>query len=87
MNTADWIGFIGVGILLLAFLLNLLNKIPQNGFAYVGLNAAGAALAGLASVLIHYTPFIILEAVWTMVSLVTLGNLIFKKSPSQQRES
>jgi hypothetical protein len=83
MEPADWIGSAGVFILLVAFLLNLLNKISQNGYAYVTMNLVGAALAGLASVMIHYTPFVILEAVWVMVSLVTLINIFLKRKAGQ----
>ena len=72
MTVADWIGSVGVSILLIAFLLNLLKKIAPDSIAYVLMNLIGALLAGLASVMIHYTPFIILEAVWVLVSLVTL---------------
>jgi hypothetical protein len=83
MAPADWIGSAGVFILLVAFLLNLLNRISQNGYAYVTMNLVGAALAGLASVMIHYTPFVILEAVWVIVSLVTLINIFLKRRAGQ----
>ena len=78
LNINDWIGFIGVAILLAAFLLNLLNKLDKNSMAYILLNIVGAGMACLASWLIHYIPFVILEATWTIVSL---GALIgyFKK--------
>jgi hypothetical protein len=82
MDFADWIGFIGVSILLVAFLLNLLRKISQDSVLYVFLNFIGAAMAGIASVLIDYVPFIILEAVWTLVSLVSLLRLLFQKKPN-----
>ncbi len=78
MTLADWIGSIGVSTLLIAFLLNLLKKIAQDSVAYVLMNLIGALLAGLASVLIHYTPFIILEAAWVLVSLITLINILRK---------
>jgi len=71
MNFADWIGFVGVSILLLAFLLNLLKRISQDSQAYIALNFFGAGLACVASILIEYFPFIILEGVWTLVSLVS----------------
>ncbi len=72
MNTTDLIGTAGVTILLLAYFLNLTNKISQKSFAYIFLNFLGAALAGFASVLLHYWPFIILEAAWTLVSIIAL---------------
>ena len=73
---ADWIGTIGVALLLLAFWLNLLNKISQSSLLYILLNCIGASLACLASVLISYIPFIILEAAWTIVSVVALVNYL-----------
>lgn len=80
MNASDWIGFIGVTILLVAFLLNLLNKISAKSVTYISMNIVGAGLACLASVLIAYVPFIILEGAWTAVSLVSLfQNLRAKK--------
>jgi hypothetical protein len=72
MNQNDWIGFIGVAILLLAFLLNLTGKITQTSLLYIVLNIIGAALAGIASYLINYLPFVILEGTWTLVSLTAL---------------
>ncbi|MCW3102367.1 MAG: hypothetical protein JWO09_807 [Bacteroidetes bacterium] len=72
MNINDWIGFIGVTILLLAFLLNLRGRLSQNDLPYILMNVIGAGLAGLASVLIHYIPFVILEGAWTLVSLAAL---------------
>jgi hypothetical protein len=78
MTLADWIGSVGVSILLIAYLLNLLKKIAQDSVVYVLMNLMGALLAGLASVLINYTPFIILEAAWVLVSLITLINILRK---------
>jgi hypothetical protein len=72
MNINDWIGFIGVAILLLAFLLNLLGRITQTSFPYLIMNVLGAGLACIASILIHYIPFVILEGTWTLVSLYAL---------------
>ena len=79
MNLSDWIGFIGVTILLFAFLLNLTGKISQSDLSYILMNIIGAGLAGLASYLIHYVPFIILESTWTLVSIGGLINYFRKK--------
>lgn len=68
----DIIGSIGVFILLLAFVLNLLNKISRESISYILMNIIGGGLACLASYLINYLPFIILEGVWTVVSIVAL---------------
>ena len=73
----DIIGSIGVFILLLAFVLNLLNKISGKSVVYILMNIVGAGLACYASYLINYIKFIILEGVWTVVSLIAL--LRYKK--------
>jgi hypothetical protein len=74
MTLTDWIGFIGVTILLVAYFLNLANKISKDGITYIWLNIAGAGIACIASVRLHYLPFIILEAAWTLVSIIALIN-------------
>jgi hypothetical protein len=75
LTTADYIGFIGVAILLVAFLLNLSGKLSKDGLVYIILNITGAGLACLASWLTHFMPFVLLEGVWTVVSLAALLNL------------
>ncbi len=76
MNVTDWIGFIGVAILLVAFFLNLSGKISKDSSIYLVMNILGAGLACYASVLLKYVPFIILEGCWTLVSLFGLVKLI-----------
>lgn len=68
----DWIGFIGVALLLVAFLSNLLNKLERNSLVYILLNIIGAGMACLASWMINYLPFVILEGTWTVVSVFAL---------------
>jgi len=72
MNTVDWIGFAGVFQILLAYVLNVSNKLDKNDLIYILLNLSGAILACLASILMKYFPFIILEGVWAIVSLIAL---------------
>jgi hypothetical protein len=74
MSVNDVVGSAGVTILLIAFLLNLLNKISRESIAYILMNMIGAGLACLASYLIGYGPFIVLEGAWTLVSVVALVN-------------
>lgn len=77
MNTIDWIGFIGVFLILLAYILNVTGKLKHSDLYFILLNLVGAGIACVASILMEYIPFIILEGVWTIVSLITL--LKFKK--------
>jgi hypothetical protein len=74
MKPTDWIGFTGVAILLIAFFLNLANKLHKDSFIYIVLNIIGAGIACIASVLINYLPFVILEGCWTIVSIGALVN-------------
>ncbi|NDP26683.1 MAG: hypothetical protein GZ087_04550 [Flavobacterium sp.] len=78
MTTTDIIGFIGVTILLIAYFLNLTNKLQKDSLVYLQMNFIGAGLACLASVLMKYLPFIILEGCWTAVS--AFGILKFIRS-------
>lgn len=68
MTLVDWIGSIGVTILLVAFFLNLKGWLDKNGWPYLTMNVVGAGIACMASILLHYWPFIILEGCWTLVS-------------------
>ena len=69
MNGSDWVGSLGVAILLVAFLLILLNKVSKEGMVYLSMNVLGSGLAAIASWMIHYTPFVILELAWMISSL------------------
>ena len=72
MNFSEITGSLGVAILLLAFLLNMLKIIKTDSLSYLLLNFIGAGIACFASWLIPYFPFVILEGVWAIVSLVSL---------------
>ncbi|MDV7139021.1 hypothetical protein R3X28_09045 [Maribacter sp. TH_r10] len=72
MNKTDWIGFIGVFLILLAYILNITGKIKSKDLSFILLNLLGAGLACLASILMEYIPFILLEGVWATVSLIAL---------------
>jgi hypothetical protein len=79
MNYNDIIGTIGVGLILLAYFLNIFSLIPKEGHLFFIMNIIGAALACYASFLIDYFPFIILEGTWTLVSVAGLIKLYMKK--------
>jgi hypothetical protein len=76
MTITDWTGFIGVTILLVAFFLNLRDLIKKDSLTYLLLNTVGAGIACLASILLKYLPFIILEGCWTIVSVYGLINYL-----------
>jgi len=72
LNDATIIGFIGVSLLLLAFLLNLFRFLRSEGYPYMTLNLVGALLAGYSSYLISFMPFVVLEGTWAIVAAVAI---------------
>jgi len=72
MSNPEIIAFVGVFILLLAFVLNLLNALSAEGWLYPAFNFVGATIAAYASWLIAFYPFVLLEGIWALVSVVTL---------------
>ena len=72
MTYNDWVGTIGVGLVLLAYFLNTIKIIPENGNAFFIMNVIGGALSCYAAVLINFLPFVVLEAIWTLVSIYGL---------------
>ncbi|MBS1620380.1 MAG: hypothetical protein JST10_13345 [Bacteroidetes bacterium] len=69
MNYNDFIGTIGVALILIAYFLNTAKVIMVNGKLFYVMNTIGAGLACYASFLINYLPFVILEGIWTLVSV------------------
>jgi predicted membrane protein len=80
MELSTIIGTVGVSLLLLAFLLNLFRIIKEDSLSYILLNIGGAAIACIASVMIEFVPFIVLEVIWTLVGIVGLIKYIGKRS-------
>jgi hypothetical protein len=72
MTYNDIIGSIGVWLILFAYFLNTIGAIKKDKRVFYVMNIIGAALACYASFLIDYWPFVILEGVWTLVSIYGL---------------
>ena len=75
MSTGEWIGTAGVSLLLIAYALNVLKKLSSGSSAYLILNFVGALLAGVSAFLIPFWPFVILEGVWAVSTLILLIRL------------
>jgi hypothetical protein len=78
MTLTDWIGTLGVAMLLFAYFLQLTNKISKDGFTYILLNISGSLVACIASIMLDYIPFIVLELAWALVSIFALLKLVRK---------
>jgi MYXO-CTERM domain-containing protein len=72
VTLSDAIGSAGVAILMLAFALTSFGRLSPEARSYHALNVIGAALACTASLRIGFVPFVVLEALWTLVALVAL---------------
>lgn len=75
IEIANILGIIGAGIILLAFLLNQINKLKNDDFVYDLLNFIGGFLLVIYAIVTGAIPFIILNTVWSVASL---RDLIFK---------
>ena len=72
MSYTDLIGTAGVGLILLAYFCNTFGWINGKSKLFFLLNIVGAGLAGCASWLIDYWPFVVLEGTWLIVSVAGL---------------
>jgi hypothetical protein len=70
MNINDWIGTIGVSLILVAYFCSTFNWMSAHSRIFFMLNTVGAAMTCFASYLISYWPFVVLEGTWTIVSLI-----------------
>jgi hypothetical protein len=72
MNTSDWVGSAGVFLILLAYFCHTFRWLSSQSRLFFMMNTIGASMACLASFMIFYWPFVILEATWAIVSLIGL---------------
>ncbi len=87
MTSEDLIGIIGVGIILLAYFLQIVSVISAKSKLFLALNIIGSALACYASILINYWPFVILEGTWCIVSIFGLIKYFRKPTQGTSRDS
>jgi hypothetical protein len=80
MDLAQWAGSIGVGLLLVAFVLNLLKLLSESSRPYLAMNLIGAGLAAWYALAGGSIPFVILETVWGLAALIRLIATIKKGS-------
>lgn len=69
MDTLTIIGILGTSIILVSFLLNQSGRWSTESRSYDAANAAGSLLLIIYAYLLGSTPFIVLNAVWFLVSL------------------
>ncbi len=87
MTGTDLIGFIGVSLILTAYFLNLNDRLSHTDFVYILMNLIGAILACLASWIMQYYPFVLLEGTWTLVSFMALIGCLRKAKRGKRTNS
>jgi hypothetical protein len=70
MSSSDWIGTIGVFLILVAYFCSTFGWMSSQSRIFFALNTIGATLTCYGSYLIEYWPFFVLEGTWTIVSLI-----------------
>ncbi|MBA3257331.1 MAG: hypothetical protein H0T64_11875 [Pyrinomonadaceae bacterium] len=76
----DLAGFVGVVLIVIAYLLLQLSKLPSSAPAYSLLNAIGAFLVMVSLVFDFNLSAFLMEAFWFLISLFGLFRAIFTKS-------
>jgi hypothetical protein len=72
MVYGDILGSAGIGLILLAYFLNISKLIIPNGKTFFVLNIFGGALACYAALRVNYWPFVMLHGAWIIVSVYGL---------------
>ena len=79
----DVAGFIGVLLIIVAYLLLQLEKLPSSSSRYSLLNAAGALLIMVSLIFAFNLSAFIVEAFWFLISLVGLWRSLSAKKDSK----
>ncbi len=66
------LGSAGVGLLLLAFVLNLTRRLTESSAIYLWMNILGCLLAGIYAWVGEQYPFVVLETVWGAAAAIKL---------------
>ena len=80
----DLAGFVGVVLIILAYLLLQLEKLPSTSPKYSLLNAVGALLIMVSLLFAFNLPAFIVEAFWFLISLVGISKALFARKHSGQ---
>jgi hypothetical protein len=80
----DLAGFIGVLLIVIAYLLLQLNKLPSSSPGYSLMNAAGALLIIISLIFdFNFSAFVV-EVFWFLISLLGLWRSIISRKNSQR---
>lgn len=80
----DMAGFIGVLLIIIAYLLLQLDKLPSSSPSYSLLNAAGALLIIVSLIFKFNLSAFVVEVFWLLISLFGLTRSLRSKKDSQR---
>jgi predicted membrane protein len=80
----DLAGFIGVLLIVVAYLLLQLDKLPSSSPRYSLLNAAGALMIMVSLIFAFNLSAFIMEAFWFLISLLGLWRSLISRKNSQR---
>ncbi|TKC00691.1 CBU_0592 family membrane protein [Pedobacter cryophilus] len=72
MSVANWVASLGVGILLIAFFLNIFGYVDNKSKLYALLNAIGGLISCYASWMVDFYPFVVLNIIWSFTAILSL---------------
>ncbi len=75
----DLVGNVGVLLMVIAYLLLQLEKLPSSAFSYLLLNAIGAVLVIISLMFRFNLSAFFMEAFWLLISLYGLIKSIYSK--------
>jgi predicted membrane protein len=83
----DLAGFIGVLLIVIAYLLLQLNKLPSSSPSYSLMNAAGALLIIISLIFdFNFSAFVV-EVFWFLISLFGIWRSLLDTKKSQQTDA
>src|SRR6476620_5346496 len=80
----DFLGFIGVLLIVVAYLLLQLDKLPSSSPRYSLLNAAGALLIIISLIFAFNLSAFIVEVFWFLISLLGLWRSLVSRKDSRR---
>ncbi len=63
------VGLAGMALILVAFVMNVFKRLESHSMAFLWMNLCGSALLTWYAILTRSPPFLILNAVWSVVAL------------------
>ena len=85
-HLSDLVGFIGVLLIVVAYLLLQLDKLPSSSPSYPLLNAGGALLIIVSLIFKFNLSAFIVEVFWFLISLLGLTRALISRKDPQRSE-